>query len=228
MKLAVRIQHHPSRNVYLKILLSLLDKKTNLQIIEDNISTWSGCQKAIKSLGPKDTHLLVLQDDILICKDFIKTVEQIATLGVSPVTFFSNREVVRNAIRFQTNWVKIHVWYMAQAYLLPRDMAFDFLEWSNRHCKPLLVDDERLAMYFYYHGLPVYSTSPNLVDHLGWFETTIGNRDNFDYRKIVGRVSQYFIGVEESGLSIDWKNTLNRPLIDEYRPPSLFVENYIE
>lgn len=228
MKLAIRIQHHPSRNVYLKILLSLLDKKTNLKVIEDNISTWSGCQKVIRSLGPKDTHILVLQDDILICRDFIKTVEKIADLGVAPVTFFSNRDVVRNAIRFQTNWAKIHVWYMAQAYLLPKEMAFDFLEWTEKHCRTnKLVDDERLAMYFYYHNQPVYTTSPNLVDHLGWFETTIGDRDNFDYRKIVGRVSQYFIGVEQSGLSIDWSKSLDRPLIDEYRPPSLFVENYI-
>ena len=228
MKLAIRIQHHPKRQTYLKILLSLLDKTDNLEIIEDNISTWSGCQKAIKSMKPDDTHILVLQDDILVCKDFIKTVENIIELNKFPVTFFSPKEIIRRAVMFNTNWVAISVWFMAQAYLMPREMALDFVEWSNRHCKGAkLVDDERLAMYFYYHNQKVFATSPCLVEHLGWYETTIADRMNFHYKKIAGRVSQYFIGVDESGLSIDWKGSVDRPLIDEDRPSSLFGENYL-
>ena len=230
-KIAVRIQHHPSRVAHLQYLLTGLEGQQNdfdFKIIESTEGTWDGCKKCLKSgLRSGCEYVLVLQDDILPCRDFLYTVQKIADRRpYYPITFFTNSPSQEFAETNNYRWVRLRVWFMAQAYLFPTNMIEDFFDWTEAHAKPELVDDERLALYVHKKNIPVLATVPSLVEHLGWRTTTIGGRNSKAYTMIARRVANSFIGFEKSGLDINWSEV--RTFDDMNDNPSIFTRWYKE
>jgi len=230
IKLAVNIQHSPKRNRLLQHLLFSLDGFKPTNIIEDTVSCWSGCQKCLTTYPVGTTHILVMQDDVIACPDFIKTVKKIISiLPDKPITFFCRDEIILAAKQRKQNFALLKVWFMAQAYVMPVAMAQDLVAWGNKHINPArTIDDENMAMYFLHHGIKVYATAPSLVDHLGWQSTTITDRDGDRYFDVNRRVARWFIGYDESGLKIKWDENLDDLPVANFGDWSMFCENYVE
>lgn len=217
--LSINIQHTSSRPRHLELLLLSLDGAKVNVITDDSGNTWSGCRKALeKGIESGADHILILQDDILVCKDFTSAVEKITSLHKeSFISFFSPSPLVSETLNHKHHYCTIKRFAYAQAYSLPRQMAIDLLQFHDeRVVKSLTVDDTRIAIYLMLHDIPVLVTAPNLVQHLCWdSSTTNREKGNFPTYKLNRRTTSAFIGLERSALEIDWTQPFNPRFTNE-------------
>jgi GR25 family glycosyltransferase involved in LPS biosynthesis len=229
----IRIQHHHSRQRHLKLLMTSLETdishKTKVSVVEDEVSCWSGCKKALQSgIESGADYICVLQDDVLACRDFIPTIEKITKIvSDKPITLFTPNDMAGTARSWQRSWMTIKLWFYAQGYILPRDMAIDFLEFADKHTNDRTIDDEKLAIWIWKRDLRVWATMPSLVEHIGWHSTTIRSRSYDAYYNFDKRVAKYFIGYERSGLDVDWHEGIDCPVQDEHGAWKQLVDNYV-
>ena len=218
-RLRIVIQHHPDRKRHLSYLLHGLQvtHRDNYVVSENDGGTWNACQQALGMFGEGDTHILVLQDDALPCRDLIKGAQAIAEVaGDQPITLFTNNPQATGALATGHVFLQMKVWFMAQAYILSREFVDNFLEWDKIHAiGGRMADDEHLALYCYSNNIPVLATIPSLVEHLGWRTTTIDERrPNKRYLEVSRRIASTFIGFENSATEIDWAVGIRTPQID--------------
>lgn len=229
MKLAIRIQHKAGhREWWVKQMINLLGNDKRIQVSTDyEGNLWNNCRKTLTSYGADDTHLLVLQDDILPCMNFIPTVEKaIELLPDQFITFFTTSQACEVACIEKKSWYQLTTWFMAQAYVMPTNLIGPMLAWMDEYIKPdTKEDDFRFAIYCFYNGRKVWGTAPSLVEHIAWAQTTLGyelaggylsNRDT--------RMARSFIGIDRDPLTIDWTAGLDRPVLDRDGQNSMFCD----
>ena len=113
------------------------------------------------------SHIVVLQDDVLPCDDFVPRVK--AALDEEPwavVTFFSrNRKVQESAVRGK-RWATIPAsqFLMAQAVAIPLEWVQGFVDFAD-YCDPVLGDDARIKRWCREARRPIMATVPSLVEH---------------------------------------------------------------
>jgi len=162
---------------------------------------WTARRAWMAGLRGGATHHLVLQDDVIPCRDFLEGAKAaLAAVPDQPVSFYANREVVtRIRARNDSAWAVIPDACWGQGLCLPVDQIGHFLRWSDEHIEPDYPhDDDRFVLYFLSLGRFVWYTMPSLLDHAGAGRSLMGH---------AGRVPQrarWFLGEEESALSIDW------------------------
>ena len=224
MSLSVRIQHHPKRPRHLQLLLSALGSDSKLKVIEDSQSSWSGCKKAIRSVDKHDSHILVLQDDILPAQHLIETAQHLTEiLPEFPITLFSPKNLTTKARNQGKHWATTDVWYGMPAYIIPTSMALDFVAWSETNLKEdIKADDIRMATYLYQHRIKTFITAPSLVEHLCWRTSTM-SEGVFTPEH---RVANWFIGLEENPLDIDWSKGIDEPVQENVGRWHEFVRKY--
>lgn len=155
---------------------------------------WAGYEQALRYAVEKDgTHFIVLQDDVMLCRDFPLAVvnaieerpENVLSLWVGalrqPTTkFFRQAQIARE------RWVQIHFSdiHHCVALVWPRPLAEAFLEWTQTSMLPGDGRDQqsddaivgawarRTKNYFWAHV-------PCLVEHNDDVESTI-NRPRGD------------------------------------------------
>lgn len=230
MKIAYRIQHgQGTRDHWLKLLLLMLDSKKVEVHTDKTHSLWQSCSDTLTSYRKGDTHVLVLQDDVLPCKNFIKTVSEIAeSCPENPVTFFTNNQKSVTAVQQGKHWLSMRVWFMAQAYLLPVALIDDMILWISQNVKDSIQnDDDRMATYLFYHDIFTMATVPSLVEHMGWNTTTLRNYNNFNDLKNRRdlRMASVWIGLDSDPMDIDWSVRESNILIDKEGNNSQFCSN---
>jgi len=188
---------------------------------------WECAKSCLLSAEPEETHLVIMQDDILFCKDFATTVNHlISLLPDEIITLFSNSEHINLALKQNINWVKLKVWFMAQCYIVPVKVAKDMVSWIDEYVKEqVTLDDDRMATYCFYHNRQVYATAPSLVEHIGFADTTLRNYNEYFRLKSIHRIATRFIGFEKSGMSVDWRNTIKKALNINEGKESQFISN---
>ena len=161
---------------------------------------WHTYQKAAMS-GLRDksvTHLVMLQDDILLCRDFVPGVEKIIRAKPCEVIslFYVSREAER-AREQDARWILIPgAW--GQAVIWPREIMEGMLEWSAHEIRPEWTgEDRRAGLYVLKNKIPVWATAPSLVQHLRSVDSLLGNRTPQP------RIARWFVG-EGSPLDFDW------------------------
>lgn len=220
-KLAIRIQHSPHRSRYLNTLLINLGIGRDCTVINDNVSTISGCLRCLSSMKKEDTHVLVIQDDGLPCDKFILTVQKLIELYPDRVmSFFSVRDSIKKAVKENYQFVRTDYFLGAVCYVIPRSIVEDFLKWYKKYIKESIkADDECIATYLFYHNIKTYITTPNLIEHIG-FNASTQREGVFKFNH---RVSSGYIGLESSGLLIPWEN--DRILDDYWAENSMMCSN---
>lgn len=226
MKLNIRIIHKSnSRKKLLEYVLYALDD-SRVKVIESEADTWTNSLKAYASIDSDCTHLLMLQDDVMPCLDFIKGVTEIIfQVPAEPINFFTNREVVNTALFSHKHWVRLTTFFGTLAYVLPVKMIPEMTDWIKMNCKPLKIDDMLIATYFFYNHKPILTTAPSLVQHLGFDSTTI--TDFHAKFNIENRIARKFLGYDNSPLDIDWQIGLKTPIIDTWGENSMFCDNLL-
>ena len=194
----VLIQHHPHRQRHLDLLLHSLDvdSVTEFGIVENSVNSAEGmraCFAAIRHPG----YLVVLQDDILPCRDLLATCKRLIEARPDGViSLYSDNPAVSQAVAQGYAWVKLNVAWGLCGYILPTYLAASYLE-VLPSLRSVYADDVMLSTFLKLIHQPVWLTAPSLVEHLG-HETAQG------FKHVKTRTANYFIGYEHSGLEVEW------------------------
>jgi len=211
------IQHHRTRSRHLAILKYLLGNSNRfIEVVEDNNNSASGMRKCFElgiNLGAD--NLLILQDDIITCKNILLTAKQLPQLLPNKIiSLFSAYNVVSTALRTNRHWATIDRLYGLCAYIIPTFMAKEYLEYEKNIKDSIIADDVRLSMYLASKNQLVYLTAPSLVEHICWHTSTNNKIKDEVIDKENGirhRISDRFIGVENDSEKINWTLGLTNP-----------------
>lgn len=189
-----------------------------VQVVEDASkppNPWHGYQKCLSDLRGY-SHVLVIQDDAIVCKNFPETVQRI--MAARPDRVISmfvgglRNRTTRNFLRALT----VHERYMeiyfrdihhVVAVLWPASTAKDFMNWTASHDIPGMPaprsDDAVFGSWARLSKNRVLCTVPCLVEHPDDVQSTVGLRAKGGNDK--GRVAVNFIG-DADPLELDWES----------------------
>ncbi len=125
VRLSVAIPQHPCRTLMVEELmkhLDLDDRKLSVLIDHDLQGVWANSRLAWLERDPDATHHLVLEDDILPCRDLLAGIERAVSFLPDKKTiasFFTQEPWVPDAMSRGHSWADVP-WTTAQALVLSR------------------------------------------------------------------------------------------------------------
>ena len=79
------------------------------------------------------THVLLLQDDAIVCADFMDTVRAMAEARpLAALSLFSPTRMLRHLRATGVMWYASWYRHTGVAHVLPREWALEFVEWADR------------------------------------------------------------------------------------------------
>jgi hypothetical protein len=184
MKVAVRIEHHPSRSALLPRLLTALEDFDDVQVVPDpdprgKPDSWRAFRACLASMPADASTLLCVQDDALPCDDFVaRMTAWIQAKPESVLLAFTPgfpREA-RAAMLAQRTGASFFV-FQPGSYVplvctaFPREVVQGFLAWADAKGgdgvrRPLRgADDGATAMFFRKRRIRPLSLVPSLCQH---------------------------------------------------------------
>jgi hypothetical protein len=215
IRVAYRVQSTPGRDGPRTRLLRGLPLATQV-VIDDGeppANPWRGYQKCLSNL-PNCTHLVIIQDDALVCDDFPLTVEQVIKarpeqpicLFLHGGDFLRTLTAARQARQAGKRFVSLYFRDLMPvvAVVWPRQHAEHFLEWSKTATlpgmpRPVRSDDACAGLWMRESRVPVLATLPSLVEHPDDVISTIGKRHAHGQDK--GRTAWWY---DPQALEYDW------------------------
>jgi hypothetical protein len=184
----------------------------------DPPNPWEGYQLALQRglEDPGPTHLLVLQDDVALCRNLPRAVELIAqSKPDDPVVLFISRLPagaayrVRRAMMAGDRYVALtggDKFCPVVAMLWPVTAARRFLDWAAvsklpGYPRPARSDDAVVGQWIRRTGAKVWVSVPSLVEHPDNVRSIWGQRASWGKDK--GRIALHWIG-EQDPLSLNW------------------------
>lgn len=124
-------------------------------------------EKAWKaSFNPDTTHRLVLQDDVIVCDNFLSYLQDIVNAHPnSAITLFDNLPF-RTYKKGMAPYIE-GSFLNGQAIVLPLKYMGDMWDWINNYENYTPKDDIMISKYCSAKGITKLSTSPALVQHIG-------------------------------------------------------------
>ncbi len=216
-KIVARIQAHPSReSLHGPLAKALAPLTAAVSLHASNPpNPWEGYQKCLRDI-PECTHLLVLQDDVVLCKNFPPAVTRVADANPDyPVILFLAwlpRRVSNLALRAAKNRqhyfdarLRINEFCPAVAVLWPAAKVEEFLAWTDANPGKLghpapRSDDGVIGRWVALTKQIIRFTIPSLVQHPDLESSLIGRK--MAWGKDRGRVALFFS--EDDPLTMDW------------------------
>jgi hypothetical protein len=206
----VRVQGHPARRHLHQALVEAIGLPAEVMLHKsDPPNPWKGYQQCLSDL-PECTHLLLVQDDVRVCKGFVETVEKVAS-EVPTCLFLARlpRDVSRQATfalkqnRRYVTWIP-RSFVPVVAILWPIQKAEEFMAWTKIKRRMAgryepRSDDAMVGLWGAITRQEFRATVPSLVEHPDMEPSLIGRRASWG--KDSGRVAQHFC---EDGLLFDW------------------------
>lgn len=210
------IQHDPRRADLLPPLLATLP---DAQVVPDPEpespirSPWRTYLACLRVLDPDASHLLILQDDAELCRDFAATVELVvAARPDRPICLFvpgvglMAREVLE-ACRRGSHWFELNnrEWLPTVCVAWPRAHVEKILAFAERRRFPpaKTADDGNLAKWMLEEHIVVYATVPSLVNHPDMEPSLVGTAH---WRGMnPARVAACWTGRDFSPIELDWE-----------------------
>lgn len=213
--LSIAIQHTPSRADRRKWVQAMLDQlrvenpDIPIALIEDTRQEgcWPTYRRALETANGV-SHLLVLQDDIGLCRDFIRSVEEVIRARPdSLISLYANADPVFAARDRGESWIeKSEV--CGPSVIWPKHLIAEFLQWQDRHIAcDFEFDTVRVSMWLIKTSKRAFATVPSLTQHLGYESSILGLNSPT-------KVATWYIGEDRSALGIDWSQGLLSPVKD--------------
>ena len=202
--LATVIVHHPARDHLLDGLLEKLGEPVEVVVDPEprRLDPWKNWVRALRhgqTLG--SDHLLVLENDILPCRDFLASVRK--AIEAKPDDFLRFYSPLENVVESRTyeegmrqkyRWIPFVHWGGVQAVVIPVPWIEGFVEWGESFPVYGKFPDGRLAAWLWKKvHKPAWTTLPSLVEH-----TQPSLMGNSKHR------ATWFLGENESALGIAW------------------------
>lgn len=215
LQVVARVQAHPARShLHQDLCAALAPLSVEIMVHEsDPPSPWAGYKVCLSDL-PDCSHLVVVQDDAVVCPNFGSAIEQVAQANPdTPVVLFLAhlpRRTARDAVRA----MKVHQRYVdlfirdfcpVVGMLWPKQKAAELLHWSSQYPNRLpggegaRSDDAVVGRWMLQTRQRIRATVPSLVQHPDMEPSLIGRK--LAWGKDRGRVAMFFA---EDGLSYDW------------------------
>lgn len=183
MKVAVRVQHHPSRAALIPELLGALADFDDVAVVTDNgqpLDTWRAHRACLEATPDDATHLLVIQDDGVPCPQFADKI--LAAVEAKPNDLialfapgfgFIRRRMFDAQRRHEQFTMLPHVAFVPLvAIVYPRAVVERLLAWASGDGWPAASsrtlrgsDDGIVATFTRSSRLEVWATVPCLVEH---------------------------------------------------------------
>lgn len=145
------------------------------------------------------THLVLLQDDILLVNDFHKCIERIVSARPMALwTLFCPR-IKAEDLSFDAPYARIfpaNTW--GQANIIPINMLHKITAFREEKLPNYIYDDGLYLMYCIENGMPVYTTRVSLLQHLCPTNSTLGYNNK-------NKVSKIWAG-EDIYDKVNWNN----------------------
>jgi hypothetical protein len=210
------VQHDPRRAHLLAPLLAALGLDT--QIVEDpgaadaRRSPWRCYRACLDALDPDTSHLLVVQDDAVVCRDFPAVLDLvIAAHPGDPVALFvpgvgSNARSVLAACQNGQRWCELDplTWVPAVAIVWPRQHIGSLLDFYDERNYPATrtADDGIIGDWAKDTGTRVVACVPSLVDHPDTVRSLVGTAHFHGLNP--ARCAACWIGEDLSPLTLQW------------------------
>jgi hypothetical protein len=216
VSIAARVQAHPSRREIRQRLLDGLDGIPT-EVIETEFeppNPWYGYLACLDA-PPDCSHLLIVQDDAVTCRNLAPALERIATaqpdypiclyLGMlPPQKNIALRAAIKKQVYVELSWASAFLPIVA--VLWPIGKAIHFREWGQLHGRvhrnglPFheASDDAMGGRWWRSTQQTILATIPSLVEHPDDVISTIG-------RTNLGRTALFWHGTDWDALSIEWR-----------------------
>ena len=201
------IQHHPARADLIPPLLEAIGGRPEHVVTDpypDAPGDWPTARLAWLSYHPEATHHMVMEDDIIPCRDLLAGVaEAVAHRPERAICLYANKKEIEDAREKGWSWVYCRgTYYNNQAVVLPTGWIDAFVSHGDEEAlfpDPIGIDT-RLRSFLGIIGERVLYTVPSLVEH-GQPGGSLLWKDQPMLRK---RTARWWIGPEASPLDIDW------------------------
>lgn len=218
IRLSAAIMAHPARAVMVDDLLGRLDQPVPVvwDQIQDRHDTGI---RAMEAFDPAATHHLVLQDDVLPCRDLLAGVERaLAHVPADcPASFYVGkvkpfRRAVQRAVDAagdDASWIVMDGIYWGPAIAVPTELIPNMAAWYRGPLGEAVTNyDRRVSTWFSLHAGRCWYSWPSLVDHHG--DESIARAG----RTAIRRAHRFHPG---SALDLDWSG----PVVDMGRTARL-------
>lgn len=205
--LSVAVMAHPKREGMVDDLLGWLDRPATVVWDQINDRHDTGA-RAMEAFDPECTHHLVVQDDVVPCRDLVAGAERALerTPGDVPVSLYVGTArpfgpEIAAAVRFaggHTSWLIMEGLYWGPAVIVPTPLISPMLAWFRR--STLKNYDRRMSRWFQRQSLPTWYSWPSLVDHRG--------DESLAHDAAPGRRAHRFVGADRSALDLEWTGGL--------------------
>lgn len=186
----IAIQHHPLRA---EMAAELLGCVPGARIVTDPApqdrwrSAWRTYRACLESAAAGASHVLVIQDDVLVCDGFEESVA--AAVAARPdrvIAFFvggnpyEHRRRIREAHGKRWSWAELdnQRWCPAVGTCWPVDRIAPLLAWHDAQKFPaaFTADDEILGRFLRHSGELPLATVPSLLEHPDTVPSIANNR----------------------------------------------------
>lgn len=205
MRLSVKIMAHKKRAQHIPHLLEQLGLTDDDVIWDRKSDRWDTGRRAWEAIDQSADFGCVLQDDAIVCKDFIAGMEKALPhlpekCLVSPYTGTRRptasrvERAVNEARAAKAAWIKMPSLNWGVGIVAPTDIINKMLPWCDKQTYPNY--DRRIGRFAIdVMRLPTYCTWPSLVDHRD-DDSLVGHGR--------GRKAHQFLGEDVSALSVNW------------------------
>lgn len=177
-KVAVRVQHHPSRVDLAERLLGQLARFDDVQVVEDpdpngHRNAWRAHRACLEAMPQGATHLLAIQDDAIPNTDFHDAIIEAITARSESVILpfvpgFTNLRKLMGQARsrgevFMRFDVRAYVPVVAIVY--PASVVHDLLAWTTERNHRRGADDGIVAFYCKARRIVPVAMLPCVCDH---------------------------------------------------------------
>ena len=216
MTVCIRIQHCPGRESINRLLEQLLPEVEVVADVAEHHDPWRGYRKCLTDL-PAEGHVCVLQDDVLVSRNFAAALEQIADsnpdipvslfLSTAPRRTYNLASLKYGKVRYVDSHSQdlIHV----VGLLWPVAKAREFLAWIDENPRSLpnptaayQSDDGLVTRWARLTNQRVRVTVPSLVEHPDDVPSVV-NGNKAKGGKDKARTAAYWIG-DDDPLVLDW------------------------
>lgn len=199
---------HPKRAHFVAELRDKIPQAVVAWDAGDN-NRWNTGRRALLSYDPDATHHVVVQDDAIVCPDFVAGIERLVEhVPDNPISLYTGRtrpfgqkiqKAVRTARAKRLRWMVLDELFWGVGVVLPTPLLREMVAFHDLSNVRIANYDSKMSFFFRRKKIHTYYTQPSLVDHR---DLRDGNPSLVAGRYAAGRVAHSFI--EGSPLDLDW------------------------
>lgn len=165
----IKIMAHKSRRDNVLKILKQLNMDESIVVYDDRENGGDALYTARKAwlspIGGDKTHRLVLQDDVLLCDNFINIVHDI--INTIPDKVVSLFNLVPYELRNPDCCYKKFQTLSGVAIIMPVMYIKKCWQWIDENYGDCKCDDLMIAKYCKQHEIDMFTTIPTVVQHIG-------------------------------------------------------------